>query len=123
MEGINARAYVQQNEIMEKAEARSKMPYRISIGQAYLDDEKLNEKWANFVKKATEGFGHGVLLDETLHIMGMIKAGVPMDKIRESLSKIDSNKTVVDYLRAFIKPEIVSKLELDNDKDIEIQDL
>lgn len=122
MEDIDVRKYLKQKEIEEIEDARRKMPYRISAGQALLNDEVLNKKWANFVKDATEGFNHGVLLDETLQIMGMIKAGVPTDKIRETLSKIGSNRTVVTYLGAFIHPEIVSGIDLDNSMDIEIQD-
>ena len=120
MEGIDVREFLKKKEEMEIEDARRKAPYRISAGQALLDDDELNEKWANFVKDATEGFGHGVLLDETLQIMGMIKAGVPTDKIRETLSKIGSNKTVVNYLGEFIYPEIVSEIDLDNSMNKEI---
>ena len=122
MEGIDVREFLKKKEEMEIEEARRKAPYRVSVGQALLNDEKLNEKWANFVKEATEGFGHGVLLDETLQIMGMIKAGVSTDKIRETLSKISSNRTVVKYLGAFIHPEIVSEIDLENSNDIQIQE-
>lgn len=122
MENDEVRKFIKIKEELEIAEARRKMPYRISVGQALLDDEVLNEKWANFVKDATEGFGHGVLLDETLQIMGMIKAGVPTDKIRETLSKIGSNKTVVTYLGAFFHPEIVSEIDLNNNMNIKSQD-
>lgn len=122
MENDEVRKFIKIKEEIEIEDARRKMPYRISVGQALLDDEVLNEKWANFVKDATEGFGHGVLLDETLQIMGMIKAGVPTDKIRETLSKIGSNKTVVTYLGAFFHPEIVSEIDLNNNMNIKSQD-
>ena len=122
MENIDVRDFLKKNEETEIEDARRKMPYRISVGQALLNDEELNKKWANFVKNATDGFGHGLLLDETLQIMGMIKAGVHTDKIRETLSKIESNKTVVNYLRDFINPEIVCEIDLDNSMDIKIQD-
>ena len=122
MENIDVREFMKKKEELEIEDARRKMPYRISVGQALLNDEELNEKWANFVKEATEGFGHGVLLDETLQIMGMIKAGVPTDKIRDTLSKIGNNKTVVNYLGSFIHPEIVSEIDLDNSMDINRED-
>ena len=122
MEGIDARNFMEQKEKMDKEDAIKKMPYRISVGQSLLNDKNLNEKWAEFVKNTTEGFGHGILLDETLQIMGMIKAGVPTDKIREALSKIGNNKTVVNYLGAFIHPEIVSEIDLDNSKEIKFKD-
>ena len=122
MENDEVRKFIKIKEEIEIADARRKMPYRISVGQALLDDEVLNEKWANFVKDATEGFGHGVLLDETLQIMGMIKAGVPTDKIRETLSKIGNNKTVVTYLSAFFHPEIVFEIDLNNNMNIKSQD-
>lgn len=122
MEGIDVREFLKKKEEMEIEDARRKAPYRISAGQALLNDETLNGKWADFVKEATNGFGHGVLLDETLQIMGMIKAGVPTDKIRETLSKIPNNRTVVNYLGAFIHPEIFSEIDLDNSMDIEIEE-
>ena len=122
MENIDVRDFFKRKEEMEIEEARRKVPYRISAGQALLDDETLNEKWAEFVKDETNGFGHGVLLDETLQIMGMIKAGVPIAKIRETLSKIASHGTVIDYLSAFIHPKIVSKIDLDNCMVIEKED-
>lgn len=122
MENDEVRKFIKIKEEIEIADARRKMPYRISVGQALLDDEVLNEKWANFVKDVTEGFGHGVLLDETLQIMGMIKAGVPTDKIRETLSKIRNNKTVVTYLGAFFHPEIVFEIDLNNNMNIKSQD-
>ena len=120
MEGIDAKEFLKMKEEMEIEDARRKAPYRISAGQALLDDETLNKKWADFVNDSTNGFGHGVLLDETLQIMGMVKAGVPTDKIRETLAKIPNNRTVVNYLGAFIHPEIVSEIDLDNSMDREV---
>lgn len=119
MEGINVREFLKMKEKMDKEEAIKKIPYRISAGQALLDNNELKEKWANFVKKTTEGFGHGVLLDETLQIIGMIKSGVPFEKIRETLSKIEGHKTVEMYLSAFIHPEIASEIGLENSMDKE----
>lgn len=121
MEGIDVRDFLKKKEEMQIDDARRKAPYRISAGQALLDNEELNEKWANFVKDAISGFGHGALLDETLQIMGMIKAGVPTDKIRETLSKIPNNRTVINYLGAFIHPEIICEIDLDNSMDKEIE--
>ena len=122
MEGIDVKEFLKKKEEMEIEDARRKAPYRISAGQALLDDETLNKKWADFVNDSTNGLGHGVLLDETLQIMGMVKAGVPTDKIRETLAKIPNNRTVVNYLGAFIHPEIVSEIDLDNSMDIEVED-
>ena len=122
MEGIDVRDFLKMKEKMEIEDARQKAPYRISAGQALLDDETLNGKWADFVNKATNGFDHGALLDETLQSMGMMKAGVPADKIRETLSKIPSNRTIVNYLGAFIHPEIVSEIDLYNSLDIAKED-
>ena len=122
MEGIDVKEFLKKKEEMEIEDARRKAPYRISAGQALLDDETLNKKWADFVNDSTNGLGHGVLLDETLQIMGMVKAGVPTDKIRETLAKIPNNRTVVNYLGAFIHPEIVSEIDLDNSMDREVED-
>lgn len=118
MEGIDVREFLKQKEQMEIEDARRKESYRISVGQALLDNEELNKKWENFVHDSTNGFGHGILLDETLQIMGMIKAGIPTEKIRETLSKIPNNRTVVNYLGAFIHPEIVSEIDLENSMEL-----
>ena len=48
----------------------------------------------------------------------MIKAGIPTEKIRETLSKIPNNRTVVNYLGAFIHPEIVSEIDLENSMEL-----
>lgn len=45
MEGIDVREFLKQKEQMEIEDARRKEPYRISAGQALLDNEELNKKW------------------------------------------------------------------------------
>lgn len=117
MDKIDVRAFLKQKDEMDKMDAVNKMGYRILAGQALLEDNSLKEKWAKFVKNQTEGFGYGVLLDETIQIMGMIKAGVPTDTIREVLSKIGSYKTVITYLGAFIHPEIMYEIDIDQNVD------
>ena len=121
MKDIDVSEFLKEKEKMELEDAIRKAPYRISVGQALLDNDELNEKWSNFVTDSTNGFGHGLLLDETLQIMGMIKAGVPSKKIRETLSKIPNNRTIINYLSAFIHPEIVSEIDLySNNMDREV---
>ena len=120
MDNLDVREFLKKKEELEIAEARRMMPFRISVGQALLNDERLNDKWSDFVKTETEGIGHGILLDETLQIMGLIKADVPKDKIRESLSIINNNRSIITNLSAFIHPEILAEIDLDNDMDKDI---
>jgi len=119
MEGIDVREFLKKKEEFEIEDARRKAPYRISVGQALLNNDELNEKWSKFVNDSTNGINHGILLDETLQIMGMIKADVPSEKIRETLAKLPNNRTIITYLGAFIHPETLSEIDL-NSMDQEI---
>ena len=120
MEEIDKKEFIRMSSEIELSKAREKVPYRISLGQTLLDNEELGQKWANFVNESTEGIGHGLLLDETLQIMGLIKAGTSYAEIREVLSKINGSGTVIDYLSAFIHPEIISMIDLNNKLGVDI---
>ena len=121
--GIDAVRFVQQKEKLEREEAASKKKYRILVGQAFLDDELLKEKWAEFVTKRSEGFAPGHLLDDTIQIMGMVKAGVSTDKIREILSNMSGYKTVLEHLGAFLPPETMYEIDIDNKLDKALENL
>ena len=49
--------------------------------------------------------------------MGMIKAGVPTEKIKETLSKFVHNGAVISYLSKFISPEIISEIEVNKKRE------
>lgn len=118
MEGIDMREFFKMQKEIEMDEARKMAPYRISVGQALLNDDELNEKWAKFVNfSSNDKFYSGTHLDEMLQIIGMVKAGVPSEKIKEALSNYGSKGTLIHYLKEFIDPEIISEIETDNSKD------
>lgn len=95
--------------------SRRQAPFRIASGKALLDNDELKTKWESFVHKSTEGFECGVLIDETIQIMALIKAGVPTKEIQSILKTHPNKGTIITYLGAFVHPEIIMKITGEED--------
>lgn len=91
----------------DKQKINSKKNYIIIVGQKLLNDPELNLKWEKFVQDCIDGFGEGVLLEETLMILGLIKSGLDYTDIQDVLSQIGSYATILNYLGGFVHPEII----------------
>jgi len=96
--------------------ARRQEPFRISLGKALLDNDELKAKWESFVHESTEGCECGVLIDETIQVMGLIKAGVSPKEIQSILKTHPNKGTIVTYLEAFVNPEIIMEITGEEDK-------
>ena len=98
---------------IEKGKAQRKIDYWQTAGKAILDENELSEKWCAFVEQqANDDFTRGVLLDETLQIMTMIKSNMPFEIIAQTIKKIPNGQTIIDdYLGAFIHPEILYEIQ------------
>lgn len=92
--------------------AMRKKDYWIACGKTLLEDNgNLAHKWEEFVIESINSFGEGILIDEMLQIMSMIKMNVPSKQIKEVLDKIESKGTVISYLSGFIHPEYLYEIE------------
>ena len=102
-----------QTVVQKKQENIKKIPYWQSAGNYILDNNELVQKWNIFVKKqVNDDFINGALLDETLQIMTMIKAGIPSLEIAQTIENIPGGLTIIDtYLGAFIHPEILFEIQ------------
>ncbi len=102
-----------QTVVQKKQENIKKIPYWQSAGNYILDNNELVQKWNIFVKKqVNDDFINGALLDETLQIMTMIKAGIPSSEIAQTIENIPGGLTIIDtYLGAFIHPEILFEIQ------------
>ena len=111
---IDTKKFIEESNKIKREIAKQKAPSRILIGQTILNNPELGEKWAKFVVDSSNGINHGNLLDETLHIMGLIKLGTSPEKIKENLLKIPNNKVIINYLREFFDTEIINEIDLYN---------
>ena len=102
-----------QTVVQKKQENIKKIPYWQSAGNYILDNNELVQKWNIFVEKqVNDDFINGALLDETLQIMTMIKAGIPSSEIAQTIENIPGGLTIIDtYLGAFIHPEILFEIQ------------
>lgn len=99
---------------IEKEKAKLKMGYWKATGTAMLHQDGLDKKWNEFVERKVNEDG-GILLDETLQIISMIKANIPSLVIRRTINQISSGKTILDeYLPMFVYPEIIAKIKNPN---------
>ena len=98
---------------IEKLKVQRKISYWQTAGNAILNNNELNEKWCIFVEQqANSDFEIGILLDETLQIMTMIKSNVPLEIIAQTIKEIPDGQTIIDeYLPGFIHPEILYKIQ------------
>ena len=113
---MDKKEYIDSRMKEELDSARIQEPFRISVGKALLDNDELKTKWETFVHKSTEGVGCGVLIDETIQVMGLIKAGVSPKEIQSILKTHPNKGTIVTYLGAFVHPEII--MEITGEEDI-----
>lgn len=120
MELSNYQEYANHKMHKEEEEAVKEMPYRIKAGKCLLD-ESLHGRWTAFVTEKTYQ-SRGLFLNETLIIMGMIKGGVPLEQIRETISMISSHGTIIDYLSEFYTTEIINELQVNKDTQLEEYD-
>jgi len=100
---------------IEKSNAVQKKEYWINCGSLLLADNSfMVEKWRNFVEQnVSNEYTTGMLLDETLQIMAMIKNNIPCDQIKMILDLLhcDSKKIIISYLSVFVQPEILEQLD------------
>ena len=97
---------------IESGVARSKIGYWKEAGMALLGNDDLGEKWCEFVEsQANDFFKRGLLLDETLQIISMIKANVPFKAISQVIGFIQNGQIILDeYLGMFVRPEILNEI-------------
>ena len=100
------------SEEFERESAIQKADYWINCGCAWLaEDQELSEKWRTFVEKNVYVYGTGELLDETLQIMSMIKAGFKIELIKTTLEQIPAKDTVIHYLSGFIPADTLYSIQ------------
>lgn len=98
---------------MELEKAKRKIDYWQTVGTSILDNDELSKKWCAFVEKqANDSFARGILIDETLQILSMIKSNKSPDEIAQTIKQIPSGRTILDaYLSEFVNPDILSEIQ------------
>lgn len=97
----------------EKGRAQRKLGYWQTAGNAILNNDELGEKWCAFVEEqVNDDMATGVLLDETLQIMTMIRSNMPLEIIAQTVKQIPGGQTIIDeYLSGFVRPEILEGIK------------
>lgn len=97
---------------IEKRHAQQKIDYQKAAGIALLDNDELRKKWCDFVEKHVNSDFDGILLDETLLIIALIKSNVQAETIAQIIKKIPDGQIIIDgFLTDFISPEILFEIQ------------
>jgi len=97
------------NEV-DRKRAKEMMPVWQSVGREFLD-EGLHKKWNDFVKECAEGIGSGACLNETVMVLGLIKADTNPKIIKKIINGMKNNRTVISYLGEFVHPKVMHEID------------
>ena len=99
---------LQEIEEKEMKYALAKMDTWKREGSLLFDTDFLRQRWNSWVEKmATDRFQRGMLVDETIEVLQMIKADDPIDLVADYIEQTQGGMTIVDmYLPPLIGAEI-----------------
>lgn len=99
---------IQELEEKETKYALAKMDTWKKEGSTLFDTDFLRQRWNSWVEAmATDKFQRGMLVDETIEVLRMIKSEESLDLVANYIEKISGGMTIIDsYLAQFIGAEI-----------------
>ena len=87
----------------EREIVTAKVNYWKAVGVALMDDDSQKQKWCNFVDEL--GYTKGMMFDEALQVLSMMKLKVPKEQIAEAVKHIPNGEAILrNYLSAFAYP-------------------
>ena len=108
MDRVEKMRKLQEIEEKEMKYALAKMDTWKREGSLLFDTDFLRQRWNSWVEKmATDRFQRGMLVDETIEVLQMIKANDPIDLVADYIEQTQGGMTIVDmYLPILIGAEI-----------------